>query len=185
MNKVKLLLGFGLILISFLAGCADKPTEYIDQACLAGTNKRSAMSEAEDVLRKMHFTIEKADVEYGYISTKPLRGAQSFELWRSDNIGEFNSAEANLHTIRRSVEMNFTEQSGQMCVECIARVERMSLPEREVVSPSNATDMFTKSRGSSQRLKLHPEQAEQMRWIDLGRDGALETEILNRIKHQL
>lgn len=185
MKKIKLLSILGWISISFLTGCTEKHAEYIERACLAGTSKETAMNATENILGKMHFTIDKSDAEYGYISTQPLRGAQSFELWRSENVGSFNSAEANLHTIRRTIEMNFTEETGQLCIDCIAKTERLSLPEKEVVSPSGASSMFTKSNRSAQRLALNRKQEAQMRWIDLGRDNALETEILSQLKQKI
>ncbi len=185
MKKIKLLSLMGWISISFLTSCTEKRVEYIERACLTGVNKQQAITTAENLLGKMHFTIDKSDVEYGYISTQPLRGAQSFELWRSENVGAFNSAEANLHTIRRSIEMNFTEETGQLCVDCIAKVERLSLPEKDVVSPSGASSMFTKSNRSAQRLALNRKQEAQMRWVDLGRDNALETEILSQLKQKI
>lgn len=175
----------GYLLIIFLAGCTEEPAQYTGKICLPGAEQKRAMAAAEDVLAKMHFTIDKSDTEYGFIRTQPLRGAQSFEFWRKDNVGEFNSAEANLHTIRRTVELTFTEQNGNLCSECVAYVERMSIPERETISPSGAAKMFTKSGGSTQRLKLYPEQRRQMTWLDLGRDNALETEILEQLKAKL
>ena len=133
----------------------------------------------------MHFTIAKADAEQGFISTNPLRAGQSFELWRSDNTSQLALAEANLHTIRRTAELTVSESSGRQCALCEVRVERMSLPEHEVVGAGGAARMFTKSRGSLQRLKLNPSQEAPMTWIDLGRDAALETEILSRLKQKL
>ena len=185
MKKGNLLAAIGWVLISFLTGCTDKQTSYIDRVCLSRITQQTAVDTAENVLTAMHFTISKSDAEYGYISTQPLRGAQSFEFWRKDNVGSFNSAQSNLHTIRRTVEMNVSQQTGQICIDCIARVERLSLPERQAVSPSRAASMFTKSSPSAQRLAINPDQAKGMRWIDLGRDTALETEILNRFKQQV
>lgn len=185
MKKVKWLLVIGSLGMSFLAGCAEEPAQYTDKLCLPAAEQKPAMTAAEDVLAKMHFTIDKSDAEYGFIRTRPLRAGQSFEFWRKDNVGEFNSAEANLHTIRRTAEMNFNKQDGQLCIECVTRVERLSMPERETVSTSSAAGLFTKSGGKTQRLKLYPDQQEQMRWIDLGRDNALETEILRQLKAKL
>ncbi len=149
------------------------------------TAKAEAMQTAENVLGKMHFTIEKADADIGLIRTRPLPGAQFFEFWRSDNVGSFNAAEANLHSIRRTVEINIGQQNGQLCIDCNVNVQRLSLPQRQITSSSQAYGMFSQSCPSIQKLKLHPEQKREMAWIDSGKDVRLTTEILKRIEKQI
>ena len=176
-----------------LAGCAQtQHYEVVEQICLPDTQslgllteKLQAMQIAEDVLGRMHFTIAKADAEQGLIRTKPLPAAQSFEFWRSDNVGAFNSLQANLHSIRRIAELDISQQGGQLCIGCDVKVQRLSMPEREVTTGGRAYEMFTRSRESMQMLKLHPEQKEGMAWIDLDKDRQLATEILKRISSML
>jgi hypothetical protein len=143
------------------------------------------MRAAEEVLGDMHFTIAKIDGESGYIKTEPLTAAQWFEFWRSDNVGAFNAAEANLHSIRRTVGLNIDQQDEKLCVGCEVNVQRLSIPEYEVTSSSQAYAMFSASKPSMQRLKLRPEQKRTVVWVDLGRDSRLETEILKRIERQI
>ena len=165
-----------------LTGCAQTQLhEVVEQICLPDMDKQQAMQTAEDVLSRMHFTIDKADAEQGIIRTRPLPAAQSFEFWRSDNVGSFNSTEANLHSIRRTAELGISRQGGQLCIKCDVKVQRLSLPEREVTSSGRAYEMFTPSNQSMQVLALHPEQKKEMAWVDVGRDGQLTTEILKRI----
>jgi hypothetical protein len=175
------LMTFALI----LSGCA-KQQQYETAAeplCITGLEKPAVMKASEDVLAEMHFTIEKADANSGLIRTGPLSGAQFFEFWRSDNVGGFNSAESNLHSIRRTVELNMTPQGEKLCLGCNVKVERLSLPEREV-SSSHAYQMFSKSTASLQKLTLDPQQKAGMAWVDLGQDSHLAAEILNRIERQ-
>jgi protease II len=97
-----------------LTGCAQpQHQEVVEQICLPDTQKLQAMQMAEDVLDRMNFTIAKADTEQGLIRTKPLPAAQSFEFWRSDNVGSFNSTEANLHSIRRTAELDISQEGTQ------------------------------------------------------------------------
>jgi hypothetical protein len=143
------------------------------------------MKAAEEVLCRMHFNIDKADPDRGLIRTGPLPGAQFFEFWRSDNVGSLNSLQANLHSIRRTVELNVNRQGKELLIACHARVEQLSLPEHEVSSSARAYSMFSQSTAAMQNLKLHPEQEKRAAWLDLGRDGELETEILERIGNKL
>jgi hypothetical protein len=65
------------------------------------------------------------------------------------------------------------------------KVQRLSLPERDVTSSGRSYKMFTPSKQSIQVLQLHPEQKEGMAWIDLGSDKQLATNILKQIEKQL
>ena len=187
MNNKLLNFNFCILIFAMLAGCASQqPCEIATEPlCITGLEKIAVMKASEDVLSEMHFTIEKADVESGLIRTHPLSGAQFFELWRSDNIGSFNSAESNLHSIRRTVELNMTPQGEKLCLGCNVKVQRLSLPEREVSSSGCAYQMFSESTASLQKLTLDPKQKAGMAWVDLGRDSSLATEILKRISSVL
>jgi len=187
-----------------LAGCA-KEQQYgvVKPICVENIDKLQAMETVEDVLAKMHFTIEKADADpaalgidtrrwRGFIRTRPLPGAQFFEFWRSDNVGAGNWLESNLHSIRRVVELNMSEQDegppqsgNRLCINCDVQIYRLSLPERHVSSSARAYDMFSKSSPALQRIKLNPEQKAGMAWIDLGKDTQLAAEILKRIENRV
>ena len=193
------------ILITFtllVAGCRQSPEErftaqttapmrikltdsYVHTEQNHDFGKTELMEVAEDVLSEMYFTIEKADINNGLIRTRPLPGAQFFEFWRSDNIGAKNTIEANLHTIRRTVTLNITQQNNELSIGCEAHAQRLSLPGKNLRSDSQVYKMFSQSSQSLQTMKLNPEQAKQMAWIDLGRDSKLEAEILKRIQTQI
>ena len=175
----------------------------LTKGILVRGDKLRAMKIAEDVLAKMHFTIEKADADpatlgidtrrwRGFIRTKPLPGAQFFEFWRSDNVGADNWLESNLHSIRRVVELNMSEQDegppqsgNRLCINCEVQKYKLSLPERHVSSSARAYDMFSASSPALQRIRLNPEQKAGMAWIDLGKDTQLAAEILKRIENRL
>jgi hypothetical protein len=169
-----------------LTGCArPQHQETVEQICLPETDMTKALQTAEDVLARMHFTIEKSDAGQGIIRTKQLPAAQSFEFWRKDNVGSFNSTEANLHSIRRTAELHISRQTGQLCINCNVKAQRLSLPERQITSGASSYAMFTTSKRSVQVLQLHPEQKESMAWIDLDSDRQLATDILKQIEKQL
>ena len=178
---------FSAFCLFALSGCA-KQQQYeaaAAQLCVKDLDKPVVMEVAEDVLSKMHFTIEKADANSGLIQTSPLSGAQFFEFWRSDNVGAFNSAEANLQSIRRIVELRIGQKDKDVSVNCVVLVERLSLPEQEDSSSSRAYQMFSTSTAAMQRIRFSPQQQAGMAWVDLGQDKPLEAEILKRISSML
>jgi hypothetical protein len=185
-NNTISLYAVSLAVLLTLVGCA--PTQRCEprtQIRLRDTSKAELMKAAQDVLGRMHFSIEKADSNVGYIRTKPLPGAQFFEFWRSDNVGEFNSLEANLHSIRRTVVLDVAEKDNRSVISCDVQVQRLSIPEQHVTSSSRAYAMFSESTAAMQRLRLHREQRSRMAWLDLGKDPELATAVLERIEKQI
>jgi hypothetical protein len=169
-----------------LAGCAqqqrDEATGLIH---VPDVGRAKTMEVAEDVLAKMHFAIEKVDEQSGFIRTRPLPGAQFFEFWRADNVGADNCFLANLHTIRRTVELDISQRGEELLIGCDVQVQRLSLPERDISSSARMYEMFSKSSPSLQKFKFYPEQRKAMAWIDLGKDMRLAAEILRRIEKRI
>jgi hypothetical protein len=168
-------------------GCAERRvhTETAQSIALPGVTADEAMDAAERTLRQMQFNIEKADVDAGVLTTLPLTAGQFFEFWRSDNIDAATAMEANLQTLRRSVQVDFLQTDGQVRIHCTIRVQRLSLPDVEVASVSQAYQIHSRSTPTTQRIDLHPSQREAMYWIDLGDDPKLAAEILRRIARNI
>jgi hypothetical protein len=156
-----------------------------DSICQAGVSKSELMRYAENVLDEMCFVIEKADLEQGLIKTRPLPGAQTFEIWRSDNVGRYNTDMANIHSIVRTAQLTFSRNDNQFCVDCSVEMYRLSLPEREISSSARLYRLFFDSTSSMKKLNLSGKQLDEMAWLDMGRDKRLETEILNRIEAKI
>lgn len=182
MNSIAIIQkGFFCVLMLYMWGCAEnKYIITIDDICVPTATKADAMTAAEGVLTDMHFAIEKFDTQAGYIRTQPLSGAQTFEFWRSDNVGGFSSAESDLQSIRRTVALNVSEQAGQMCINCNATAQRLSIASEQTSGQS-----YKAASGQISIQKLGSRQKSNMTWIDLGRDNQLETEILKRIDKRL
>ena len=165
----------------FFTGCGQQPKEITTQTPKQDIIKFQTMKAAEDVLTQMHFSIEKFDYDNGYIRTRPLSGAQFFEFWRSDNVGTENWIQANIHSIRRTVELYINQNDENLNTNCDVQIQRLSLPSREIPGSAQAYQLFSRSSIFMQTLQLHPEQQRDMAWIDLGKDTELEAEILKRI----
>jgi hypothetical protein len=173
------------ILAVGLSGCAGPKMVQAQPVCLQAISQEKLMQVVEKTLVSMQFQIEKYDVENGVIRTRPLRGGQFFELWRSDNAGGFNTAESNLQSVQRTVELTFQPQQSGVCMQCVVTARRLSLPEEPIQGYYNAAALYTASDRSRQRLDVSGKKQEEMRWLDLGRDEALEQKILAKIQHKI
>lgn len=186
-RDITLVLGLvGLALGMFLTGCAGQQQYRAAKPLfMENIDKPATMEIAEEVLAKMHFSVEKADAERGLIRTAPLTGAQFFEFWRSDNVGFDNWLEANLNSIRRVAQLNIQQQGQWISVDCKVQVYRLSLPERDFGSSAHVYQMFSISSTALQRLSLDHEQRAKMTWINLDQDEQLAAEILRQIEEQI
>lgn len=185
MDKTKLLFAVILLAALMLSGCTQtarqQPSEPI---CLQGTQLAQAMAASEDVLKRMHFVIEKSDATAGVVRTGALPGAQFFEFWRRDNADPYYGAQSNLHSIQRTVELSFSQSADKLCIACEVNIQRLSLPETEASSTARSYSFFSESGVSYdlRSLNVDSDRLGQMAWIDLGRDTLLEERILEQIK---
>ncbi len=182
-----------------LLGCAGPSktvsTAPVQMVCEEAVAKAEVIQAAEYVLTRMQFPIEKLDAEQGIVRTRPLRGAQFFEFWRSDNVGAYDYAEAGLQSIRRSVELRVKpEDRGQrpengvearLCVGCTVAVQRLSLPGNEVAGVSAAYGIYARNTPTLRRVEANRQPRRAMAWVDLGPDPALAARILERIDKRL
>ena len=183
MNKVKSLTKLLLLLVfvAIIAGCGssqkyDSNSKAISQICVTNTSNEQLTQAAETVLGKMEFSIAKSGSQRGFILTKPLAAAKFFEFWRKDNIGRANKALANLHSIRRIVQIDTIKQGQQLCINCNVELQRLSLPEQQLTG-SRLPRFQTELSGQ--------QQTKNAVWLKLERDKILETEILKRIERKL
>lgn len=167
-----------------VAGCNEpaKITDPSEPLCMPMCAKEDIMKAAEDVLADKCFTVEKFDVENGYISTRPMRGSQPFEFWRGDNVGTRNKRMSANQSLQRIVEIEFLQGDGGWCVSCYAHLRRFSMSDEEYVSMSSTHAIYTSS--SLTTMKLTPRDND-IEWIEMGRDYALENDILDKIKLNL
>jgi hypothetical protein len=188
-----------------LAGCGGQnvstaPTQIV---CPPGATTANVLQAAEKILTRMQFSIEKLDVDQGIVKTRPLRGGQFFEFWRSDNASPFGWSEANVQSIRRSVELRVVPApaaadgpprrepavsgpvSSGLCLECSVSVQRMNLPGTTLAGTSQVYELRSHSSPTLRRRQALVLRRQSMVWIDLGPDPALAEEILRRIEHRL
>jgi len=177
------LLPIAALAAAFLAGCKAAPkTAATEPAALTAPNAAAVLAAAQKTLGEMQFVMDKYDVEAGYLRTRPLRAGQFFEPWRQDNASAKAFGQANIDSLRRTVEV-FVEPQGQAVQwRCVVTVERLSIPPRPIRGMAQIAGMYTDSSQMQQTLKL---EGADIEWLPLGRDAELEARIVKRIQKQL
>lgn len=168
------------LLALVLTGCAEKAEKCLVSKPISysSTSVEQGMWAAKSVLSRMNFRIDKFDIENGYLRTRPLPACQFIAACgNSDvNVGAFNKAESSLHSLTRTVEMEFTLEGSSLCIDCRACIRRLSMEEKEISSISQTAAIFSKSSRREQRLLLDAKPSE-LEWVNLGRDAKLENKI--------
>ncbi|MBM4104583.1 MAG: hypothetical protein FJ263_11175 [Planctomycetes bacterium] len=170
------------VIAAWAGGCTRVKMVQAQPVCIEAVSQDNLMRACEKMLVSMQFQIEKYDEENGVIRTRPLRGKQFFEFWRSDNASGFDAAESNLQSLQRTAELTFETQASRVCVTCVVDTRRLSVPEEPIRSYYEAASLYTGSGLSRQRLNIKERERGEIRWIDLGRDEALEQKLLTEIQ---
>jgi hypothetical protein len=120
----------------------------------------------------------------GRIETAPQDGASWLEPHRHDSVGRFNRWESTYQTIRRRAIVRVVPDAAGYLVEAIVEKELEDLPKPEHATAGAATfrnDASLPSRRLEQVNRTHLSP----RWIQLGRDPALEQRMLAEIHARL
>lgn len=135
----------------------------------------------QETLRRSRFQLDRIDRPAGVITTLPEASQHFFEFWRHDVDTSKDAWEATLNPMRRRVEVSLTRADDgpwtQLAV--VVRKERLSSPDRQFNSSGAAYQYFGESLPSttgSSRVT-----AKEDRWLDCGRDPAMEDFLLRRI----
>ena len=170
-----------LLLMLAAAGCHTpaRVTTASEPLCFESYDTADIMKAAETVLVDKKFTIEKFDVGNGYIVTRPMRGSQSFEFWRHDNVGKFNKGISSNQSIQRIVELEVLQGSGDLCISCYAHLRKLSMANDNFITLANSHRTYTSS--GREVMRLTP-SADEIDWVEMGRDYELESDILAKIK---
>lgn len=120
----------------------------------------------------------------GRIETAPQDGATWLEPHRLDSVGSFNRWESTFQTIRRRALVRVVPDANGYLVEVIVEKELEDLPKPEKAT-AGAAAFRNDSSLPSQRLEDVSRIHSSPRWIQLGRDPALEQRMLADIHARL
>jgi len=168
-------------LLAAAAGCS-RATEvrFPNPMPMSSVDVATGERAARAVLRDMRFDLVFPPGKPGLVETEPMTGSSWFEFWREDTIGSYQTAESSLHTIRRRVTVAVTPASTGSQVSVKVEKQRMSAPDS---APQHVSAAFNIYHAEDTDLLRQDEMAPTTyRWIDTGRDDALEQRILEHIQ---
>ena len=133
-------------------------------------------------LNAHHFVVDRESKLEGVIQTKYRAGSNLLEPWHKDSVGYHNRLESTLQSIRRRVFITFQKTSpGMMTVNVRVDKEIEDVPGLAANYEGGAT--FPESQPLQRDLNQVVGQAGLSRWLHLGTDPALESELLRHLRY--
>jgi len=174
----------GLTLLACLGGClGPRKDQYQSSATITATadTRERLWRSAQETLRDHRFELDRVDRSAGVITTKYVTSQSVFEFWRHDVDTREDLWESTLNPVRRRVEVDVVpaEQSATNRVSVAVYKQRISSPDRQFNSTGAVYQYFGEvlpSTTGQERVTAADE-----RWVDIGRDPAMEQYLLNSI----
>ncbi|MCG3138894.1 MAG: hypothetical protein HJJLKODD_02764 [Phycisphaerae bacterium] len=188
MNQYRQQVGSMLIILSLLtviAGCTrpQSEMELTQQKLTAMPTEQydQLWDSCQFVLRQHCFQVDRTDRAAGIITSLPETSQYPLEFWRRDLATAYDYCEAGFHTLRRQVTIQISRENEQseLLLEVRVNKERLSVPERQINNPAGALRLFAFSSPGTSGRRLNPRR--DLRWVESGRDAALERLLLNHI----
>ena len=175
------------ILACLLTGCATVPIALDSEPVIVEADLDHLWQQCQSELKNRGFSLDQVNLRSGIIETFPLVSRQWFEFWHRDTVTAVATAEASLHTIRRSVRMELSSlENSKYQLQCRVDVERLSLAPSVVSGSVQAQDVFSGTAGQIPIDSASIGKSDQNNvWIPLARDGDLEKDILTSITRVL
>jgi hypothetical protein len=133
-----------------------------------------------DMLHDYGFEVARENKLDGMIETQYKVGSGFLEPWHHDSVGHDNRLESTLQSIRRRVAVHITPADGGFLVSIEAFKELEDLPGIAANSAGGAT--FQEATPLKRDLNLVVGQSTPSGWLVVGRDPALEHDMLSRLQ---
>jgi hypothetical protein len=188
---------FGGMLLSFICGCAhltDRWTQPLCEDQLTVPNPLSVpfgncewvMDQISDELdnyfrisREQRIRVVDSILTEGWIETHPRTGSTLLEPWHRDSQPGFEKLHATLQTVRRFARVRVIPTAEQYWVDLKVYKELEDLPQ-----PVGSTvgGRISRHDNSIDQDEVYPQGPLNAGWIPMGRDLALEEEILRNLQ---
>ncbi|MCL2304223.1 MAG: hypothetical protein FWC43_02630 [Planctomycetaceae bacterium] len=171
--------------VSNLPWLTNSPNENSQE--LIPTHNHEALWEAIAEAVSLTFTIASEEpirafdniLTEGRLETEPKIGASVLEPWHDDSVTLGDRIESTYQTIRRRAVVRVIPEESGFLVQVIVYCEMEDLP-KPIKSNASAT-LFQKTTPSERVTQQGPVLPESNGWFLIGRDPALEKQILQQI----
>lgn len=174
-----------IMLCVLCTGCASggfqaAPSAPSNPIQISGTNQDVVWERVVDTIHNYKFAIARENKLDGRIETDYKVGSNLLEPWHGDSVGFDNRLESSLQSIRRRVFVSVTPVEGGYLLGVEAFKEIEDVPTQTSSAPGGAT--FQQDLSLRRDLNLIKQRSDTPGWLPLGRDPALEQDILDSLQ---
>lgn len=166
-----------------LAGCASGPDYLIANPLEVPRQDYGVLWERAVNIIDDYFQIAEENQIDGRIETLPKVGATLLEPWSKDSVNLDERFEATLQTTRRKAIVQITPSQNGFSVDVQVVKELEDVPHPQYANAGDAT--FGYDTTMKRHQEIVTDQVPSEGWIALGRDFALEQELLRRLQAAL
>lgn len=167
-----------------VCGCVmsrpQQPVHVSNPVFVPGTNEEAIWERTVDVLHDYPFEIARQNKLDRVIETEYKVGSGLLEPWHKESVGYENRLESTLQSIRRKVIIRFIPDEAGYLISVEAFKELEDLDGLAANSAGGAT--FQEHTPLKRDLNPVVGQTVPSGWIALGRDPALEQDLLRRLQ---
>jgi len=171
----------------FVSACATplnfQASDVQSPFYVAADNQDVVWERVVDVIHSQHFAIARENRLDGVIETDYKVGSGVLEPWHRDSVGLENKLESSLQSIRRKLFVQITPAEGGFLIDVEVFKELEDLEEESTNSSGRST--FEESQPLNRSLNREAGQQAPSGWIALGRDTALEQNLLWHLNSHL
>lgn len=173
------------LLMILTAGClgphhANEPLDMAQTRASVTNQSTDCLWESiQETLRRGGYRLDRVDREAGIVTTLPESSQHFFEVWRRDVNTRADFWEATFNPIRRWVEVQMTGTEGSGEIAVTVHKERLSSLDRQFNNTGAAYQYFGENLPST--TGKEKVTADDDRWVDRGRDPAMEQYFLAAI----
>jgi hypothetical protein len=194
----------GCLVAAYLPGCSSSPPPVTEPPVLDPATakpdywlaKPSAASLYDDdydrlwnacaeTAKSEFFSLDRQDYRDGLLTTRPLVSKQLWEFWRSDAGDSYYALQNSIQTIRRSIEFDFDRQAAGGTVSPKVLIERFAQPNRRITSTGDYRQFFSPVNTGPPATPDPYGDANEGYWYSIGRDYAMEAELVEAISDRL
>ena len=167
--------------LSTKEGAADASAESNGANPAPGSQSDSGWQKLQAALRGQRLRLDRVDESSGVITTVPEVSQHWFEFWRKDVATFRDFLESSMNCIRRWVEVTAARGNDGSWdhFSVIVHMERLSAPDRQFKNSACVYQFFADSLPSTTGAPKVTQQ--DHRWIDMGRDSAMEEYLGHKI----
>lgn len=135
----------------------------------------------KSTLRDARFRLDRVDRAGGIITTTPMSSQHFFEFWRHDVDTFGDWLEATVRPVRRRVTVTLADANAEATATLSVEVRKefLSTPDRQFNSTGAAYEFFgSRLPSTTGQSKV---AASDEKWVDAGRDAAMEEWLLRRM----